>query len=140
MFTMGGCFYAAIILLPQRFQAVAGISAMRAGITLLPFTLVSPVCSVVCGVILSRKPPSAEFLLLFGSAVTVVGIVLLGDISTALAVHIPPAVYGYEVILGVGIGFMMTPMLMIVKIQCADADLGKCLAITGPWPRLPETP
>lgn len=34
-------------------------------------------------------------LLLFGSALTVVGIALLGNLSTT-AVHVVPAVYGYE--------------------------------------------
>lgn len=74
---MGACFYAAIILLPQRFQAVNGISAQRAGIDLLSFTIVSPVFSGLCGVLLAKALKSPVFVLLVSSALTAVGFLCL---------------------------------------------------------------
>ncbi|KAI9831665.1 MAG: hypothetical protein M1819_004731 [Sarea resinae] len=122
MFTMGGCFYAAIILLPQRFQAVDGISATKAGITLLPFTIVAPVLSVVCGLLLSKAPKSTTLVLLCSSAVTVVAIALLGTLSNS-TFSIEPKVYGFEVILALGLGFMMPPIFFFIKVEYDDADL-----------------
>ena len=78
---MGACFYAAIILLPQRFQAVNGISAQRAGIDLLSFTIVSPVFSGLCGVLLAKALKSPVFVLLVSSALTALGFAMLGTLT-----------------------------------------------------------
>ncbi|KZF20982.1 putative MFS multidrug transporter [Xylona heveae TC161] len=121
MFAMGGCFYAAIILLPQRFQSVNGLSAARAGIDMLAFTLVSPAFSMLCGFLLSKIPKIATLLLIFGSALTLVGLGLLSSLSTAES--IAPATYGYEVILALGLGFMMPPLIFLLKVEYDDADL-----------------
>lgn len=125
MFTMGSCFYAAIILLPQRFQAVNGISGAKAGITMLPFTILSPVFSMVCGMLLSKVPRCAALVLICSSAVTIIGIALLGNFSTMPApLSITPKVYGFEVILAVGLGLMMPPLIFFIKVEYDGDDLG----------------
>ncbi|KAF5625330.1 major facilitator superfamily domain protein [Fusarium tjaetaba] len=104
MFAMGACFYAAIILLPQRFQSVNGLSALSAGLRMLAFTLVSPVFSMACGVALSKRPHAVYILLFTGAALTTV-------------------VYGYEVILGVGLGLMMPSLIFLLKVEFGDENL-----------------
>ncbi|KAF5980111.1 major facilitator superfamily domain-containing protein [Fusarium bulbicola] len=104
MFAMGACFYAAIILLPQRFQSVNGLSALNAGLKMLAFTLVSPVFSMACGVALSKKPLAVYILLFTGAALTTLA-------------------YGYEVILGVGLGLMMPSLIFLLKVEFGDENL-----------------
>ncbi|KAF4468279.1 Major facilitator superfamily domain general substrate transporter [Fusarium albosuccineum] len=122
MFAMGACFYAAIILLPQRFQSVNGLSALSAGLNMLAFTLVSPVFSMACGVALSKKPLAAHILLFTGAALTTVGMGLLSSLPDSGPVSDP--VYGYEVILGVGLGLMMPSLVFLLKVEFDDENLG----------------
>lgn len=133
MFTMGGCFYAAIILLPQRFQAVNGISAERAGINLLPFTIVSPVFSGLCGVLLAKYQKSVGPVLFISSVFTVVGIAMLGTLSSDTS-GLEPKVYGFELILAIGLGLMMPPIFFFIKVEYDDSDLGKYQRAIRPTP------
>lgn len=96
---------------------------MGAGIHLLPFTIVSPVFSIVCGVVLGKAQKSAIYLMMAGAGLTVVGVALIGSIPTG-ATSVGPEVYGYEVILAAGSGFMMPPLIMMLKTEFSDADLG----------------
>ncbi|KGO66576.1 Major facilitator superfamily domain, general substrate transporter [Penicillium italicum] len=124
MFTMGGCFYAAIILLPQRFQAVNGISAERAGINLLPFTIVSPLFSALCGLLLAKYQKIIGPVLFISSVFTTVGIAMLGTLSSDTS-GLEPKVYGFELILAIGLGLMMPPIFFLIKVEYDDSDLGK---------------
>ncbi|KAF5673620.1 major facilitator superfamily domain-containing protein [Fusarium circinatum] len=121
MFAMGACFYAAIILLPQRFQSVNGLSALSAGLKMLAFTLVSPVFSMACGVALSKKPLAVYILLFTGAALTTLGMGLLSSLPDSGPVSNPA--YGYEVILGVGLGLMMPSLIFLLKVEFDDENL-----------------
>ncbi|CZR45919.1 uncharacterized protein FPRO_14905 [Fusarium proliferatum ET1] len=121
MFAMGACFYAAIILLPQRFQSVNGLSALSAGLKMLAFTLVSPVSSMACGVALSKKPLAVYILLFTGAALTTVGMGLLSSLPDSGPVS--NSVYVYEVILGVGLGLMMPSLIFLLKVEFGDGNL-----------------
>ncbi|XWW94973.1 hypothetical protein V2A60_002923 [Cordyceps javanica] len=132
MFTMGGCFYAAIFLLPQRFQAVNGISAQRAGINLLPFTIVSPVFSVLCGMLLAKVQKVATMVLVVSSVCTVIGIIMLGTLSSSPQVF-ELKTYGFEVILALGLGSMMPPLFLFIKVDHDDSSLGKSILLSAQW-------
>ncbi|KPM45187.1 hypothetical protein AK830_g1403 [Neonectria ditissima] len=125
-FAMGGCFYASIILLPQRFQSVNGLSALNAGLNMLAFTLVSPVFSVACGMVLSKKPPVALILLLVGSALLVVGMGLLSSLADSGPISAPT--YGYEVILGVE--FDDENLAAVMGANNTSRTLGGCVALS----------
>ncbi|KAF2749613.1 MFS general substrate transporter [Sporormia fimetaria CBS 119925] len=101
MFLLGMPFVATIIQLPQRFQAVNYKSAERAGILLLPLTLMTPVGSMFGALLMGRKI-CAEYLLIFASAIVSIGVGLLGTLP--LGVDIWPGTYGYQVIVGFGLG------------------------------------
>lgn len=127
MFCVGVCFYASIVLLPQRFQTVNGLSPMSAGIHLLPFTIASPVFSIVCGFVLEKAQRTAAYLVGIGAALIVVGIALLGSLPTEKDT-IVAAVYGYEIILAAGTGFIMPPLVFMLKVEFDDDDLGMLFA------------
>ncbi|KAH8701069.1 putative MFS multidrug transporter [Talaromyces proteolyticus] len=130
MFCLGVCFYASIVLLPQRFQAVDGLTPMSAGIHLLPFTITSPVFSIICGFVLGKAQKSAVYLIGAGAALIVVGIALLGSLPTNED-SVVAAVYGYEVILAAGTGFIMPPLVFLLKIEFNDADLASAMGVNN---------
>ncbi|OCK80431.1 putative MSF multidrug transporter [Lepidopterella palustris CBS 459.81] len=120
MFFLGFSFYAAIIELPQRFQAVNGTSAARAGILLLALTLATPVGAMIAGVVMG-KVIAAEYLLVIASAITILG----GGLLSSLPVHhsISSAEYGFEVIMGLGLGFASPPYYFLLGTSIDRRDL-----------------
>ncbi|KAI1375798.1 putative MFS multidrug transporter [Hypoxylon crocopeplum] len=129
LFAMGACFYATIILLPQRFQSANGLSALSAGINMLAFTLVSPAFSMVCGMALSKMPLAAPILLLVGSALTIIGMGLLSSLADSGTIAAP--VYGYEVILGVGLGLMMPASIFLIKVEFDGDNLASVMGASN---------
>lgn len=123
MFALGGCFYSAMILLPRRFQSVNECSAFRAGIAMLAFTVVSPTASTICGIFLSKKKWAAHAFLVVGSGLSLVGI---GFLTTLSSGPITASTYGYETILGVGLGCMMPPLVFFLKLDFDGNNLCLC--------------
>jgi MFS family permease len=122
MFLMGFSFYSCIIELPQRFQSVNGTSAARAGILLLALTLITPVGAMISGLVMGRYIP-AEYIMIIANIIILIGVALL----STLPVHhpIPPAEFGYEVIMGAGLGLASPPPFLILKTSVAGKDIGK---------------
>jgi hypothetical protein len=110
------------IQLPQRFQEVNFVSAERAGILLLPVSLLTPVGAMLGGV-LNKKIP-AEYILLLGTAIVSVGTGLLS--SLPIDAGIADATYGYEIITGVGLGLASTPyyVMLYTSVQEKDVPIG----------------
>lgn len=77
---------------------------------------------MACGVALSKRPPAVYILLFTGAALTTVGMGLLSCLSDSGPVSNP--VYGYEVILGVGLGLMMPSLIFLLKVEFGDENLG----------------
>ncbi|CAI4214153.1 unnamed protein product [Parascedosporium putredinis] len=81
-FVIGAPFNVAIVSLPQRFQVVSGVSALGAGVRLIPF---------------SRRPHPPAYFVLLGAILDFVGVGLLSTLpiySTAF----PGVGYFYEVL------------------------------------------
>ncbi|KAF2809906.1 MFS general substrate transporter [Mytilinidion resinicola] len=120
MFFLGFAFYIAIIELPQRFQAVNGTSASRAGILLLALTLLSPVGAMTAG-FLMQKYIAAEYLIIIANVFIVVGI---GLVSSLPATHpFPDATFGYEIILGIGLGLSSPPYYFLLGTSIDREDI-----------------
>lgn len=100
-FLVGVPFNALIVNSPQRFQALNDRTALGAGIWLLPYTVVSPVCSVISNIVASKAKVPLIYLLLAGGIFHLVGITLLSTLDT---IDIPSAGLGYEAIAGAGVG------------------------------------
>ncbi|KAF2876336.1 major facilitator superfamily domain-containing protein [Massariosphaeria phaeospora] len=123
MFLLGMPFYVAVIQLPQRFQSVNFTSAERAGILLLPVTMLTPVGAMVAGALMGKKF-NAEYILVISTAIITIGVGLLGS----LPVHskFSNATYGYEVITGFGLGFASSAyyFLLYTTVEEKDAAVG----------------
>ncbi|PLB53453.1 MFS general substrate transporter [Aspergillus steynii IBT 23096] len=118
----GFAFYTSIILLPQRFQAVNGVSASRAGVLLLTLTLVLPFFSLVAGAILSKKPEMTFSLLTFGAVLILTSTACLSDLPTDKATS--KSQYGFQVLMGAGLGVISTTQYIGLKMCFRPRDLG----------------
>lgn len=115
--------YSTVVQLPQRFQAVNGTSAVRAGINLLPMSLLLAVGATVAGVLVSKfSKIKAEYLMLIATASNLVGISLLTTLSVGYASPAPQ--YGYMSIIGLSLGMLSSSPFVVIKSYLPDADYG----------------
>lgn len=111
--------------MPQRFQAVDDVSPFGAGVRLIPFNLLIALGSVAVNLVASKARIPPIYLLFTGSALQIVGIALFSFLPEEGAV--PAAIYGYEVLIGFGIG-MVFGMCLIIPPHVVEArDLGTFL-------------
>ncbi|KAA8905057.1 major facilitator superfamily transporter [Sphaerosporella brunnea] len=118
-FFTGFPFMAAIVNLPQRFQAVNGTSASGAGVRLLPLLLCSPFASALSGFVITRLKVPPLYLIFTGGALQLIGIGLMSSIPESRR-DILIAQYGYEVIMGFGFGLGLSTLLVMVPLVIAN--------------------
>lgn len=114
-----------VIDIPQRFQAVDGISPLGAGVRLIPFNFLIALASVLVNIVAAKTRVPPIFLLLAGSIIQLIGLALfstLPDNGTVSSV-----IYGYEVVSGAGIGMVMGICLVIPPHVVEARDLGMFL-------------
>jgi len=110
----GAPFTVAVIQIPQRYQAVTQTSAIRAGVDLLPFTLLLCGGSLIASVLGSKLRVPALYLFLVGAILQTVGSAMM----STLGIYLGPKVNGYEAILAVGLGLnlgmgiLLTPQVV----------------------------
>lgn len=119
MFLLGMPFYVIFVQLPQRFQTVNFTTAERAGILLLPCTLVSPVGAMAAGLVAKRV--ATEYVLILAAAIVCIGTGLMGSLPTSS--HLWPGIYGYEIIIGLGLGLASPPYFMLLATSIAEKDI-----------------
>ncbi|KAL6230228.1 hypothetical protein BDW75DRAFT_245004 [Aspergillus navahoensis] len=112
----GFAFYTSIISLPQRFQVVNDISASRAGVLLLTMTLVLPLFSLVAGAVTAKAPQMTFTLLIFGSGL------IFSELPDDHAVA--DRQYGFEVLMGAGLGIVSTTQYVTLKMTFPARDMG----------------
>jgi hypothetical protein len=116
----GAPFTVAVIQIPQRYQAVGDNSPIRAGVNLLPFTLLLSVGSIFASISTSKSRAPPIFVFLVGAILQTVGCALM----STLGVEVGRKAYGYEVILALGLGMnlgmgiILTPQLIRGDGQC----------------------
>lgn len=114
---------AVIIELPQRFQIFNGASPIGAGTRLLALTVIVSFGSGVSGSMIQIFNVAPFYILLGSSCLTTIGLVLLSTLS--VYEHIEPASYGYQVILGLGIGASLGSSLLMIPMVVDKKDMGK---------------
>ncbi|KAF5866829.1 hypothetical protein ETB97_008633 [Aspergillus alliaceus] len=86
-----------VISLPQRFQTVNSLSALHAGVRLLPHVTLAPIGSLSSNIIFMRRP--VLLFLVAGAGFQLVGLALLDSesVSTTLVTIRPPSVSSREI-------------------------------------------
>lgn len=108
--------------LPQRSQLVNGLSSLDAGVRLLPFGAAFPVDSVGSANIVSKFRVPGVYLVLAGAVLQVIGYALLSTLDESTAIQ--PAIYGYQVLCGVGSGISYQVLYLLVPFTSDNVDNG----------------
>ena len=117
-------FFTIIIDLPQMCQIVNGSSPLDAGYRLLALTLSVPVGAGISVQLIQTFKCPPFYILLGGAIEQTIGLSLLTTLSIS-QFEIPPARYGYEVILGVGFGLSLGAIILTTTMVFEGRDIGK---------------
>jgi hypothetical protein len=119
-FFLGVPFTMLVIALPQRFQTVNSMSALDAGVRLLPYAMLAPVGSLVSNIIFMRRPVPIP-LLIAGATFQVLGLALL--VAEPVRESLPAKLYGYETLAGFGVGITFGTLVTITPSSVEPRDL-----------------
>lgn len=100
---VGGSMMLFVYYLPIWFQAIKGATAVKSGIMNIPVVLSLVLGSIIAGIMVSKIGYFTPFMIL-GSVLMSIGAGLLSTFTTTTT-H--PKWIGYQVVLGLGIGFGM---------------------------------
>lgn len=121
-FLTGFCLTVLMIQLPQRFQSVNGTTPLGAGIHILPYTMFSPLGTILSAQLMSKYKFPPAGLLSFGAIFQTVGIVLLSTLSRTKSIQ--PAQYGYQILAGFGNGISVAITTLLVPPTVEKRDIG----------------
>lgn len=114
--------FMAIVSIPERYQVVNTDSSISAGIRLMPLLVSSAVGSTVNGVITHGK--NLTFYTLLGAnCLLLLGSGLLTTVSNSPTVE--PAIYGFEVLFGLGLGGTFSSTAIVAAINSNFEDYGE---------------
>ncbi|KAM0082099.1 hypothetical protein ACKRZS_005710 [Fusarium odoratissimum] len=119
---VGFPFVSMVVNIPQRAQAVYGMSPSRAGIILLPMMLTSPAATVLSGYLTGNAKVPPAYLIIIAAVLQVLGVGLTCSLSTDTT-DMPDAQYGYEVLMGVGFGMSLATILTFARVVVSEANL-----------------
>lgn len=109
----------AVIGIPQRFQAVNASSTLQAGIRFLLFALASPFGSIISGILVSKCNVLPVIITALGAIPQIVSASLLSVLVTSQKIH--PAIYGFQVILGLVSGLKIAGLTVLTPFFCGEA-------------------
>ncbi|OTA80297.1 hypothetical protein M434DRAFT_38029 [Hypoxylon sp. CO27-5] len=117
---LGGPLTVTAFQLPQRFQLVNGLSSLDAGVRLVPFGGAVPVGTITSAAVAGKLRVPAIYITISGALLQVVGFALLGTLQPSAG--IPAAVYGYQVIAGVGCGISFQTLFLTIPFTADKCD------------------
>ncbi|KAI1378450.1 putative MFS multidrug transporter [Hypoxylon crocopeplum] len=124
---LGFTFYVPVIQIPQRFQYVNNQTATRAGILLLPLTLVSPATALAAGSQVGIHRFWAPGLAILGGCLNLIGITLMSTLP--IGGDVPAAQFGYQVIIGMSLGLMTPTLLYLLKVEVPEKDMAGAMGV-----------
>jgi hypothetical protein len=121
-FAIGFPFVAVVVNIPQRAQAVSGLSPIDAGLALLPLMLSSPFATALSGFLTSNFKVPPLYLVLVGGLLQIVGVGLTCSLPTK-STMIPRQQYGFEVLMGLGFGLGLTTLITFARLVASEAHM-----------------
>ncbi len=119
-FFVGAPYTIAIVQIPQRFQAANGMSPLGAGLRLLPFTFSSSCGSFIASFLTSKAKVPPLLSLLVAAALQIAGSASLSTLP--VDVNISSTQYGFQVLLGFGLGMSITTLFLLVPVNAERRD------------------
>lgn len=114
-------FTSIVVYLPQRFQAVNDFSPVRSGVNILPVLLISAFGATLSGLLLGTRNV-CSYLIVAGNALQLAGLGLLSTLSTEAT--IPATAYGFQAVLGFGLGTTLSASFILARIEARREDIG----------------
>ncbi|AEO71468.1 uncharacterized protein THITE_124439 [Thermothielavioides terrestris NRRL 8126] len=115
------CVFVPVYFLPLYFQFVKADSPMLAGVRMLPYVALQPAVGIVLGLVVGKTGYFVPWYI-FAGALCVAGSALLYTVDQ----HTPlAAIYGYEVLLGLGSGAATQLTFAVASIKVAPHDVGR---------------
>ncbi|KAK3687883.1 major facilitator superfamily transporter [Podospora appendiculata] len=121
-FLTGFTLMTSMINIPQRLQTTNGTTAEEAGIRLLPLLLCSPIATALAGLILTKIKLPPLYLLTMALILQTIGVGLFSSVDSS-SLQVPAAQYGYQVIMGFGLGFNLSTLVMMVAVVVNQKDI-----------------
>ncbi|KAI0862955.1 major facilitator superfamily domain-containing protein [Xylaria cubensis] len=119
-FCTGFVYLTILVILPERFQIVNGDNALYSGIHLLPMLGATALGAFGAGAV-SRRRNNTSWTLLAAHCFQLLGaglMLLLHNVLTEIK-----AQYGFQVLLGLGIGLSLGAATIMASVQSGQADL-----------------
>lgn len=117
-----------MIQIPERFQILNKLSPFEAGVRLLPLIVTSPILSIISSLVVAKYHVKHAYALLLGIAFQIAGAVLFYLLPNSP--HVSPAQYGYQVLLGIGIGINNSVLVTAVPFMVEQSLISKYLKPT----------
>lgn len=121
-FFTGFPFTSIVVNIPQRFQSVNGSTPTAAGILLLPLLLSAPFASGLSGYLASNLKVPPVYIIIVGSCMQFLGVGLMCSLSPT-DLHLQKQQYGFEIIMGIGFGLVLTSLLGLIPIAVNKKDM-----------------
>jgi MFS family permease len=118
-FFNGGAMMLVLYYLPIWFQAVQGVSATQSGIRLLPMILPTVLCAILAGGLITKIGYCNPFFIL--SSILMPG--GAGMLATLTPISGTAQWLGYQIILGIGLGFGAQQPLTMVQTILTKRDV-----------------
>jgi EmrB/QacA subfamily drug resistance transporter len=119
-FFVGAALFGSTTFIPLYMQVVKGATPTAAGMQLLPLMGGVIVSSIVVGRLISKRGRYRIFPIL-GTAISAIGLVLLGTVSEGDPVFL---IYVYTGLLGVGLGMVMQVLILATQNSMEMQHLG----------------
>lgn len=117
----GTIFTTCVVQIPQRFITVNGLSPFDAGVRLLPFGVLVPGMSSLSAMLM-KKLVAPIYILMAGAILQIIGTVCLSRTDTSPTIS--ASQYGFQILIGSGIGFINSALLLLVPFVMKSQDLG----------------
>ncbi len=118
--TSGALFASGIYFIPVFLQEVAGVSATKSGLLLIPFMFTTAFATLIAGRQVERTGRYRVWPII-GSVLGLIGTALLATLTRESSVWL---VAGFGAVLGTGMGFIMQTSLLALQNGVEHRDLG----------------
>lgn len=124
---IGVAMFGVLAYMPTYLQMVAGVSATKAGLLMIPMMASLLAASIICGQLVT-KTGKYKWFPVVGTAIMVIALVLLSSIKSTMEVwHI----CSYLAMLGVGLGMGMQILVLIVQNSFPISKVGTATALNN---------
>jgi hypothetical protein len=112
-----------LVQIPQRYMTVNNLSPLNAAIRLLPFGALVPIGSSISAAVMGQLRIPPVVVILLGAVLQLSGATLLSNVPADAYIHSQQ--YGFQVLLGLGVGFVTCGLIIMVPLAMRKQDLGK---------------